>query len=62
MKAAKIQIGKASLTAKTIIKVLLLCGLLSSLFYVATDLLASWWYEGYSYTDQNYSEFQSRWI
>lgn len=38
-------------------KVLLLCGILSSLLYVATDVLASWLYEGYSYTDQNYSEF-----
>jgi hypothetical protein len=37
-------------------KLLLLCGILSSLLYVGTDLLASWRYEGYSYTDQNYSE------
>ena len=37
-------------------QVLLLCGLLSSLFYVATDVAASWQYEGYSYVDQNYSE------
>jgi hypothetical protein len=37
-------------------KALLLCGVLSSLLYVATDLVASWLYEGYSYTDQNFSE------
>ncbi len=35
---------------------LLYCGLISALFYVATDLLASWWYPGYSAADQNYSE------
>lgn len=35
---------------------MLVCGILSSLLYVATDVLASRWYEGYSYIDQNYSE------
>ncbi len=35
---------------------MLLCGILSSLLYVATDAIASWRYEGYSYADQNYSE------
>lgn len=38
-------------------KVLLVCGILSSLLYIATDVLARWQYEGYSYTDQNYSEW-----
>lgn len=37
-------------------KALLLCGVLSSAFYVATDLLAGWLYRGYSFADQNYSE------
>jgi hypothetical protein len=37
-------------------KILLLCGVLSSLLYVATDVLASLRYKGYSYTSQNYSE------
>jgi hypothetical protein len=37
-------------------KTLLSCGLFSSLLYVATDLLASWRYPGYSAADQNYSE------
>lgn len=37
--------------------VLLVCGILSSLLYVATDVLARSQYQGYSYTDQNYSEW-----
>ena len=37
-------------------KALLYCGILSSLFYMVTDGLASWIYEGYCYTDQFYSE------
>jgi len=41
---------------KTALKSLLLYGILSSLLYVATDVIASWWYEGYSIIDQNYSE------
>ena len=38
-------------------KALLLCGILSSVLYVATDALAGRLYEGYSYADQNYSEW-----
>lgn len=41
---------------KMVRKLLLICGILSSLLYVATDVMASWRYEGYSYTDQFYSE------
>jgi hypothetical protein len=37
-------------------RILLICGVLSSALYVVTDLLASWWYTGYSILDQNYSE------
>jgi hypothetical protein len=37
-------------------KTLLLCGVLSSVFYVATDLIATLLYGGYSYADQNFSE------
>jgi len=37
-------------------KALLLCGFLSSVLYVATDALAGWLYDGYSFVDQNYSE------
>lgn len=36
--------------------VLLACGIYSAVFYIITDLLASWWYDGYSIIDQNYSE------
>ncbi len=56
MKLTTKQTGKELLAAKSILKVLLLCGILSSLLYVATDVLASWRYESYSYTDQTYSE------
>lgn len=35
---------------------ILLCGIVSSLLYVATDLIASWWYIGYSIINQTYSE------
>jgi len=37
-------------------KVLLTCGFFSAAFYIITDLLASWWYDGYSIIDQAYSE------
>jgi len=37
-------------------KYLLSCGIYSAVFYIITDLLASWWYDGYSIIDQNYSE------
>ncbi len=40
----------------TLKKILLICGILSSLLYIATDILAGWLYDGYSFTDQNYSE------
>jgi hypothetical protein len=36
---------------------LLICGIVSSVLYVAVDLIASLrWYEGYSYRDQEFSE------
>jgi hypothetical protein len=38
-------------------KALLACGIVSSVLYVAVDLIASLrWYTGYSYTDQAFSE------
>jgi hypothetical protein len=40
-------------------KVLLVCGILSSLLYVATDILAAMRYEGYSYTSQGISELMA---
>ena len=38
---------------------LLICGILSSLLYVAADVLATLRYEGYSYTDQTWSELSA---
>jgi hypothetical protein len=37
-------------------KALLVCGILSSLLYVGTDILGAMRYEGYSYTSQTISE------
>lgn len=37
-------------------KLLLVCGILASLLYVATDMLAAIRWEGYSYTAQTISE------
>jgi hypothetical protein len=37
-------------------KVLFVCGILASLLYVGTDILAAMRYEGYSYTDRAVSE------
>ena len=36
--------------------VLLVCGILSSLLYVATDVIGNLLYEGYSFTDNTWSE------
>jgi len=40
-------------------KTLLICGILASLLYVGTDILAAMLYEGYSYTDQTVSELSA---
>ncbi|HEX9136394.1 MAG TPA: DUF998 domain-containing protein [Nitrospirota bacterium] len=40
-------------------KVLLLCGILASLLYVGSDILASMRWEGYSYTAQSVSELRA---
>jgi hypothetical protein len=56
MNPATIQTEKELKTSKAALRVLLLCGFLSSLLYISTDLLACWQYEGYSLIDQNYSE------
>jgi len=37
-------------------KILLGCGIASSVLYVASDILVSWWDPGYSYRDQSFSE------
>ncbi len=38
-------------TMITLERVLLICGILSSLLRVATDILAAMWYPGYSYIE-----------
>lgn len=40
-------------------KSLLICGIVSCLLYVGTDILASMLYQGYSYTDQAISELSA---
>lgn len=37
-------------------RILLLCGIVSSVLYVASDILISWWDPNYSYRDQSFSE------
>jgi hypothetical protein len=37
-------------------KILLGCGIASSVLYVASDILVSWWDPNYSYRDQSFSE------
>jgi hypothetical protein len=37
-------------------KILLGCGIASSVLYIASDLLVSWWDPSYSYRDQSFSE------
>jgi hypothetical protein len=46
-------------TASTLRKVLLICGILSSLVYVGTDILAGMLWEGYSFTSQFISELSA---
>jgi hypothetical protein len=41
-------------------QVLLACGILSSLLYLATDVLGGLRYEGYSFTSQAISELMAR--
>jgi hypothetical protein len=40
-------------------KVLLSCGVAATLLYFGMDLLATWRYDGYSYTDQTISELSA---
>jgi hypothetical protein len=52
--------GTASPTRlKTVQKILLVCGILSSLLYVATDIFAALQYKGYSYAAQGVSELNA---
>ena len=41
-------------------KILLGCGIASSVLYVASDILVSWWDPNYSYRDQSFSELLAR--
>ena len=46
-------------TSNTLLMVLLICGILASLLYVATDILAGMLWEGYSFTSQAISELSA---
>jgi hypothetical protein len=51
--------GSESTTLTTVTRALLACGVLSSLLYVGTDLLASMRWVGYSYVNQAVSELNA---
>ena len=54
--------GSATAPAtRTVRKVLLVCGILASLLYVGSDILAALRYEGYSYTAHSVSELRAIW-
>jgi hypothetical protein len=46
-------------TARMLRNLLLICGILSSLLYVGTDILAGTLWEGYSFTSQAVSELSA---
>src|SRR3712207_5080593 len=46
-------------TASKLRKVLLICGILASLLYVATDIVAGMLWEGYSFSTQAISELSA---
>ena len=54
--ATIIQARKELQAQKRVRKVLLICGILSPLFYVGADIFASMLYAGYSFTSQAISE------
>ena len=54
--ATIIQARKELQAPKSVRKVLLICGILSSLLYVGTDILGGILYAGYSFTSQAISE------
>lgn len=58
-RSKRVGVDPKSMEVKMVRKLLLVCGILSSLVYVATDLLLSWLYDGYSYTDQAISELSA---
>ena len=56
MKLAIIKARRGLLASETVRKFLLVCGILSSLLYVGTDILGGMLWEGYSFTNQAISE------
>jgi hypothetical protein len=56
---AIIQTGKKLPAPQIVRKALLLCGILSSLLYIGTDILAAMQWRGYSYTSQAVSELMA---
>lgn len=59
MKPTSILTGKDLQVLKTAQKVLLTCGILSSILYICTDILAAMRWEAYSWADQNISELNA---
>lgn len=57
--AAVVQARKRPRERKTVRKVLLFCGILSSLVYIGADILAASRWKEYSYTDQMVSELMA---
>lgn len=51
--------GKELLARRKVRRVLLLCGIVSSLLYFGADILAAMLYHGYSYTSQTISELSA---
>jgi hypothetical protein len=52
-------LGPAMTRRSMVREILLVCGILSSLLYVGSDILAAMLWEGYSYTDQMVSELRA---
>ena len=59
MKLTTKQTGKELQVPKTVLKVLLICGILSTLIYISIDILTATLYEGYSHTSQQISELSA---
>lgn len=59
MEPTTIQTGKKLQISRMIRNSLLVCGIISSLLYVGTDIIAAMQWEGYSYTSQTVSELMA---
>ena len=65
--ATVVQTGRELRTATVVRDILLVCGILSSVLYVAADIIAAMSWRSYSYTSQSISELfaigsPTRWI